>query len=787
MFHNIKIAWRTLRKQKLYAAINIGGLAIGLAVTTLLLMWRQDELSYDAFHPGSENIYEVHSTFESGGSMQFWATTQAAVSPHALRAVPGVMDAVRVSYNQDMSRYQYRDLVFFEKQTGYVDERFFFLFNFPLLKGDRNKPFRDIHSVVVSSSIAKKYFKDEEPVGKVITVDGKHQFTVTGVMEDMPLNSSIRYDMLFPFDRVVKSYTPNSYWKSADNDWGSFYVRTYLKLQPGTNIDSTAARLGRIWVTQSPNEGIQRRGYLLQALADVHFYEVDGREGLIRVIRVFFLIAVVILLIACINYINLSTARASQRAVEVGVRKAVGANRLQLFRQFISESALVFGIAVILAVALLYFLLPFCNDLTGKQMKLSLLDGHILGILGAGILFMLLLAGVYPALLLTSFDPLKALKGKLTAAGRSGYFRKGLVVAQFAISVVLIGSTLVIGLQLRYIHQKPLGFDKDNVFIFPVRNMQEHAIAVKQRLAAIPGVTAVTYGHANLMNINNATSDTDWEGKENGQSLNVNVIGVDADFIPSMKLTLKEGRAFRQGPADSSAYILNEEAVRLTGLKDPVGKKFKLYETEGIVVGVLKDFHSGNMRYKIKPMVMYYQPEGWQLYVKTDGKRTEAVVDSIGKIWNHYNPDYPFEPSFMDMKYSTMYASEARTGKLFLTFAGVAVLLSCLGLFGLATFAISQRTKEIGIRKVLGASVTNVIQLISKDFLKLVLVAIVIATPIAWYAMQQWLGNFAYSIAMPVWAFAAAGAVAVLIALFTVSVQSIKAALVNPVHSLKSE
>ncbi|RPE13818.1 ABC transporter permease [Chitinophaga lutea] len=787
MFHNVKIAWRTLSKQKLYAAINIGGLAIGLAVTTLLLMWRQDELSYDAFHPGKENIYEVHSTFESGGSMVHWINTQAAVAAHSLRSVPGVKEAVRVSYNQDMSRFQYRDRVFFEKQTGYVDERFFSLFNFPLLKGDRNKPFRDNNSVVVSSSIAKKYFEDEEPIGKVITIDGKHQFTVTGVMEDMPLNSSIRYDMLFPFDRVVKSYAPNGYWKTADEDWGNFYVRTYLQLQPETNLDTTAARLGRLWVTQSPNEGIERRGYLLQSLTDVHFYEVNGKEGLIRVIRVFFLIAIVILLIACINYINLSTARASQRAVEVGVRKAIGANRVQLFRQFISESVLVFGIAVVLAVALLYFLLPFCNDLTGKNMTLSLLDGRILGILGFGILFMLLLAGVYPALLLTSFDPLNALKGKITAAGRSGFFRKGLVVTQFVISVVLIGSTLVIGLQLRYIHNKPLGFDKENVFIFPVRNMQEHAAAVKQQLAAIPGVTAVTYGHTNIMNVGSSTSDTDWEGKAPGQSLNVTVIGADADFVPSMKLTIKEGRAFRPGPADSASYVLNEETVRLTGLKDPVGKRFRLYDTEGTVIGVVKDFHSGDMHYKIRPLVMFYKPEGWQLYVKTDGQRTAAVVDSIGKIWSRYNPDYPFEPSFLDMSYSAMYAGEARTGKLFLTFAGVAVFLSCLGLFGLATFSISQRTKEIGIRKVLGASVPNIIQLISKDFLKLVLIAIVIATPIAWYAMQQWLSSFAYSIPVPVWAFAAAGVVAVLIALFTVSFQSIKAALVNPVHSLKSE
>ncbi|WP_343700307.1 ABC transporter permease [Chitinophaga sp.] len=787
MLRNIKIAWRTLRQQKLYAAINIGGLAIGLAVTTLLLMWRQDELSYDTFHPNAENIYEVHSTFESGGAMQFWQTTQAAVAPHARREIPAILHTVRISTNWDFSRYQYGDKVFYEKKTAYADPSLFTIFNFPLLKGDRNRPFTGINSIVISASVAKKYFGNDEPVGKVLTLDKEHQFTVSGVMQDMPENSSIRYDIIFPFDRVVKRYQANAYWKSADDDWGSFYVRTYLQLQPGTNLAATEKQLSQIWVTKSPNEGIERRGYLLQALPDVHFYEADGREGLIKVIRIFFLVAVVILLIACINYVNLSTARASQRAVEIGVRKVVGANRPQLFRQFLSESILVFTIALILALGLVYILLPLYNDLTGKQMTLDLLDGRMLGILGAGMLFMLLLAGIYPALLLTSFSPLKALKGKVSTSGRSGYFRKSLVVVQFMISVVLIGSTLVIGLQLRYIHNKPLGFDKKNVFLFQLRNMREHAAAVKEELKGIPGVTAVTFGTANVISVDNATSDTDWEGKEAGQSLNVNSIGIDADFIPIMKLTLKEGRNFRPGKGDSASYILNETAVKLTGLKNPVGKSFRLYDTKGVIVGVVKDFHSGSMHNKIKPLVMYSWPESRQLYIKTDGVRTADVVDAISRVWARYNPDYPFEPLFLEMGYSKMYAGEARTGKLFISFAGVAVFLSCLGLFGLATFSISQRTKEIGIRKVLGASVTNIVQLISIDFLKLVLIAILIATPVAWYAMSQWLDNFAYSIPLPVWAFAAAGLLAILIAVFTVSFQSIKAALVNPVRSLKTE
>ena len=787
MFRSIRIAWRALKQQKLYAVINIGGLAIGLAVATLLLMWRQEELSYDGFHPGKEHIYEVHSTFESGGSMQYWGTTQSAVAAHALRSVPGVLNAVRVANSFDFSRFAYGDKVFYEKKMAYADSSMFSVFNFPLLKGDKKRPFNDNNSIVISASIAKKYFGNEDPVGKAITVDKENQFVVSGVMADIPENSSIRYDIFFPFDRLVKGYGNNRYWASRDNDWGNFNVRTYLQLRPDMDIKATEAKLGKLWEVNSPNENTPHRGYLLMALKDVHLYDVNGSEGLIKVIRIFFLVAIVILLIACINYVNLSTARASYRAVEIGVRKIVGANRMQLFRQFMSESLLVFFIAAVLAIGLIYLALPIYNNILGKSMHLNLLEGRILGILGFGALLMLLAAGLYPALFLTSFSPLKSLKGKGAISNGSGYFRKGLVIAQFAISVVLIGSTLVIGLQLRYINTRELGFNKENVFVFPVRSMQDHGESVKEEIKQIPGVTAVTFGNSKVIRLDNATSDTDWDGKQENDNLNVNTLAVDADFIPSMKLQMKEGRAFRYGKADSAAYILNEEAIRLTGLKDPVGKPFKLYERPGIIIGVVKDFQSGSMHSKIKPLVMFYRPANWQLYVKTDGRNTAAVMDKIKTIWARYNPDYPFEPEFLDTGYARMYESETRTGKLFIAFAGVAIFLSCLGLFGLATFAISQRTKEIGIRKVLGASVSNIIRLISKDFLKLVLIAILLATPIAWFAMQNWLNDYAYRIVMPAWVFAAAGGIAILIAICTVSLQSVRAALINPVRSLKSE
>ncbi|MGN6509068.1 MAG: ABC transporter permease [Chitinophaga sp.] len=781
MFRNIKVAFRTLFAQKLYAFIVIAGLAIGLAISTLLLSWVQDERSYDAFHSKGEDIYRVNSHFMSGAKLQNWETTQPAVGPHAKSSVPGVTDMVRVAQAWDVSKFESGGKTFYETKVAYVDPSFFTMFDFPVLKGTA---FPNSNSLVLTRSAAKRYFGKEDPLGKVITVDKDHQFTVSGIIADMPRNSSIRFDILFPMKLRADNYR-SGYWKSMDDDWGNFYAYTYLLMQPNVDIKKTDRLLGGEWVKGSPNEPTQNRGYDLQPLRDVHLYKITGEEGLMKVVRIFFIVAIVILLIAGINYVNLATARAHQRAVEISVRKLIGANRWQLFRQFMTESSIIFVLAVIFSILLMWLLLPFYNGLTGKTTGFGEVSGQILLTLLISSVIMLLLSAVYPALHLMRFDPMRSLKGKTAMSG--GAFRKTLVVVQFFISIVLVGCTLVIGMQLKYINSKPLGFNRDNVLMFSARNMQQHVEAVKDRLGKVPGVKAVFFGNANLSFINNSTSDTDWDGREPGTSLNIKHIAVDAEFMRAMDMQMKEGRMFRPGKADSASYILNEEAIKMTGIKDPVGKRFKLLDVDGTIIGVVKNFHTGSMHDKIPPVIMRYSTSTWKMYVKTTGENTPAIVAAIEKIWKEYNPEYRFDHEFMEDTFMKLYDQEVRTGKLFTWFAGVAIFLSCLGLFGLATFTIHQRTKEIGIRKVLGASVAGIVQLITKDFLKLVFIAILLATPLSWYATDQWLQGYEYRAVIPFWVFAAAGAMAVMVAIFTIGLQSVKAALANPVRTLKTE
>ncbi|MBO9152685.1 ABC transporter permease [Chitinophaga sp. GCM10012297] len=785
MLRNIKVAFRTLFSQKLYAFIIIVGLGIGLAISTLLLSWVQDERSFDSFHAKAKDIYRVNSHFLSGAKIQNWSSSQAAVAPHAKDAVPGVIDAVRVSAIWgDMKKFEANGNTFYEKEetAAYVDPSFFTMFDFPIRKGS---VFPDVNSVVLTESYAGKYFGKEDPLGKVITVDNKKQYTVCGTIADMPRTSTIQYSMLFPIKSLNGMYSGKGDWKSMDADWGSFYVVTYLQLKPGTDTAKTNKLLSEQWIKGSTKETIPHRGYTVQPLPDTHLYEISGEEGLMKVVRIFFIVAIVILLIAGINYVNLATARAHQRAVEISVRKLIGANRWQLFHQFMTESAVVFVLAAILSVIVMWILLPFYNDLTEKTTGFAEISGQILLTLAISSVIMLLMAAVYPALRLMRFNPIQSLKGRTAMSG--GMFRKMLVVTQFFISIVLIGCTIAIGMQLKYINNKPLGFNRDNVILFEARNMYDHIEAAKDRLGDIPGVKAVFSGNADLATLNNGTSDTDWDGREENMSLNIKFMSVDADFMPAMQMEMKEGRMFRPGKADSASYILNEAAIRVIGMKDPIGKRFKLKNTDGIIVGVVKDFHISSMHNKIPPVVLTYRPRGWMVNVRTSGENTPATLAAIEKIWKEYNPEYRFEHTFMQDSFTKIYSEETRTGKLFTWFAGVAVFLSCLGLFGLATFTIHQRTKEIGIRKVLGASVTGIVQLITKDFVKLVIIAILLATPLSWYATEQWLQGYEYRTIIPFWVFLLAGGVAVLVAVFTIGTQSVKAALMNPVRTLKTE
>ena len=780
-----KTAGRSLLNNKFYTAINIAGLTTGLTVGMLILLWVQNEMSYDRFHHDAKNIYRVLSNMGSGSSRQVWANSHAPMAVFAKKEIPEIKNAVRIRSNTDFSVFKYKDRQFTEGKKSYIDPSFFNVFDFKLLKGDRRNPFAGDNSVILTSSSALRYFGNEDPIGKVLIADGKEEFMVTGVLEDFPENSSIQYNMLFPMAFYANTLAGKS-GKTIEEDWGNFNYSTYLQLNPGTSTKIVEDKLAVMLSNNYKDIGI-KDPYGLQSLEDIHLYNTDRSEGLMQIVRIFLIVAILILVIACINYINLSTARSILRAKEVSVRKMIGAAKSQLFTQFFIETAMVFFFSTIAAVLLTYMVMPLYNDIAGRNMHFSLSDRHVWAVVGITLFSTLAVSSIYPAWILSSLKPLQALKGKLSAGIAAASFRKVLVTSQFVFSVVLITGTLIIDRQLNYIHKKELGYNKEHVFTFGMRDMLSHASSVKTELSLIQGVRGVTTASDQLINLGTTTGKTDWDGKEPDQRFFIYPLTIDRDFISVFKLKVVQGSAFTGIASDSSHFILNETAIREAGINDPIGKRFKLGDINGTIIGVVKDFHFESLKQKIEPAVFMYQPENYEMFVKTNGKDASTVIAAVEKLWKQYNGGIPFEYNFLDDTYDSLYKSEQRTGLLFKLFSLVAILISCLGLFGLTTYTAQIKTKEIGVRKVLGASVTSVVQLLAKDFMRLVVFAVLIATPIAWYGINSWLQGYAYRIEPEWWMFASAGLLAVIIALFTVSFQSIKAALMNPVKSLRSE
>jgi len=784
-----KTAWRGLLKSRGYSVINIGGLAIALGIGILLLWWVKDELSFDRFHAQSDHIYRINGGMGSGETQQYSFNIVAPAGPNAKRQIPGVKEAVRVVRDDDASPFKVADKTLVQERIAYVDPAFFTLLNFDWVTGSRQRPFRDLQSVVLTESTARNYFGNADPMGKMLySVPRKQTYVVSGVIRDFPDNSTLKYNMLFPLEILSRAYQANDYWKTMETDWGNWLAQTFVLVDPAADVNKIASQLSDIHHANSKYDHVTE--YRLQALHDIHLHNPDGSPSGLQEVRMMGIVALILLAIGCINYVNLATARATQRAKEVSVRKVVGAGRQHLIGQFLAESALIFVVALVLALLLIKGLESTYQQLTGKTQPFSLANPQVWLVLIGALVFTLVVAGIYPALVLSSFEPLKVLRGRLATGGKGVSFRQALVIIQFAFSTALIVGTIIIGNQLRFIRNRNLGYDRENVFAFWMpQEMAKHYEAVKAELMSEPGVVGVTAAGGNLINIGSSTGDTDWEGKEPGRMFIIRPMGVEKDFVQSFKLKLAAGESFTGAKADSTHVILNETAVKSTGIKNPIGKRFKLWQTNATIIGVVKDFHFASMREKVEPAIFYYQPvqSFGRLYVKTTGQDAPRATAAAARVWKRYSPEYPFDYQFLDEQYNEMYKSEQRTGQLFNFFAGVAILVSCLGLFGLATFTAQQRTKEIGIRKVLGASVPGLVALLSADFLRLVLIGILVASPIAWWIMNQWLADFAYKINIQWWVFVLAGVLAVAIALLTVSFQSVRAALMNPVKSLRSE
>lgn len=783
----IKTAWRFLIKSRFYSLINIGGLSVGLAVGILILLWVNDEMSFDKFHQQSANIYKLENMAGTGSSRQIWTSTCAPIGMMVKKEIPGVKDVTRMCYNGYWSQFTYGDKIFVSDEGRFTDPALFSMFDFKLVQGDATNPFPGNNSVVLTERTAKKYFGEKPALGQVITTEDKTNLTVTGIIKDIPENSTIKGDMFFPMSLLAeKMYANNTEGRNIDNDFNQFNYDTYLLLDKGVATEAFTTTTRNIHLRNKADD--VDVAYMLMPVSKMHLYQSDGSDKGMSTVRMFIIIALVILAIACINYVNLSTARSMLRAKEVSLRKIVGAGRSQLFMQFIVETALIFVFASIVAVGLVYLLMPAFNQLSGKQLVVNFADMQIWKIVLLTIAGTLAISSIYPALLLSSFEPLKALKGKISARISDALFRKILVVTQFSFSIILIAGTIVISNQLTYIRSKKLGYNKEHVFTLPMREMRSHFDAVKADLMKQPGVVDVTWSNSNITDITQQTGNNWWNGKEEGETMMLSPMAIDKDFIPFFKMELQAGKNFTGSSADSMHFILNETAVAAARIKDPIGKKFKLWKTEGIIIGVVKDFHFSSMREKIKPSIFYYNPGTWgQLYVKTTGDGAAKAIAAAGKKWDQYNAGFPYTYSFLDDTFNNLYKTEQRTGTLFNIFSAIAIFISCLGLLGLAAYTAQIRTREIGVRKVLGASVSSIIGLLAKDFIRLVLIAMVIALPVAWFVMNKWLQDFAYKMNIGWTVFAIAGGIAIGIAILTISFQSIRAAIANPIKSLRTE
>ncbi|MEO6722239.1 MAG: ABC transporter permease [Ferruginibacter sp.] len=801
-----KIAWRNLSNKKGFSAINIFGLAIGIATCLIIMLFVQNELSFDKFNKKADRIVRVFFR----GTVQGGKMNESTVMPPTAQTLkadyPEVQEATRIR-DYGRPRLMYGEKSFKENNLAFVDSNFFEIFTLPLLQGNSKTVLDQPNTVVITRAVAKKYFGSENPIGKVINFrDGKSTpLKVTGLIDEVPVNSHFHFDLF-----ASMSTFPGS----RSTSWMESEFYTYLVLQPGYDYKKLEAKLPQVvekymgpQILQAMgmsfaqfNEKGNNIGLFLQPLTDIHLrsdfaYDLSP-SGDIRYVYIFSAIAIFMLLIACINFMNLSTASASKRAREVGIRKVLGSLKGELVRQFLVESVLLSGIALLLAIGFVYMALPAFNNLAGKNLSLNFTDNPWL--IPSLLLFGLMvgvLAGSYPAFFLSSFKPVAVLKGKFTSGKKSISLRSGLVVFQFFISITLIVSTAVVYKQLSYIQHKKLGFNKEQVLVLPETwQLGNNNEVFRQQLLQNPAVVSVSV--SGYLPAGPSWNNNFFVYPEDNSTKLIKTLRYDVDYsyIPTLGIEMKSGRNFSKDFAtDSSGVIMNEAATKVFGWEtDAVGHTISNTNNEGQkktyrVIGVVKDFHFKSLHEKISPMVMVMGDNSGTIIAKIKTKDIAGLLSGIKTQWNKYTTDEPFSYSFLDERFNTTYQSEQKIGQILGVFAALTIFVACLGLFGLATFTAEQRTKEIGIRKVLGASVSGVVALLSKDFLKLVGLAFIIASPIAWYVMDKWLQDFAYRINITAWIFVVTALIAVAITIGTVSFQAIKAALTNPVKSLRTE
>jgi len=787
----LKIAVRNLWKHKVFSFINIMGLTVAMTACFLIFLYVSFELSYDSQHTKANRIYRLVTDIKTPTETLNWNSTSWPFAPNLKSEFPEIELFVRTYGTSMLVR---NGNVKFKENALLADSSLFNVFDFKLIKGNVQTALKNQFSIVFSETAAKKYFGNADPIGRTLLLTDKSRIaTVTGIMKDIPGNSQIRADMLLSMTTLTQNIDPK-----IDEQCDNFGVTTFLLLKSGTDPKALEAKLPA-FIEKYYGKNLKRAQshftFFLEPLRGVYLYSTrDGsKNGNIYNVYVFSVIAIFILLIACANFINLTTARSTDRAKEVGIRKVAGAAKKQLAGQFIGESVTVCLIAFLITVVLSILLLPLFNELSGKSISQGIFANlHHLLILFFSAIGIGLMAGIYPALVLSSFKPVAVLKGRFVKSNRGIILRKGLVIAQFTISITLIIGTIVVYNQMNYMRNDDLGFNKDQTMIIPTEG-DPAKLAFKKAIADLPAVTSTTMS-SSVPGEGNSVAYSEVENNKGAlQIANLDLYYIDYDYIKQFNIKILAGRAFSRdfGTDTTQAIILNETAVKMFGYNSPqaaIGKRFKQWGQEGKIIGVVKDFHFRSLQETIKPLTMRINfKESNLISVKLEAGNLPATIASIERNWKTLMPNKPFSYSFLDESFDRQYRAEEKFGKLFLNFAILAIFISCLGLLGLASYSTIQRTKEIGIRKVLGADISSIVIMISKEFLILVLIAVAISFPIAWLVMSQWLEDFAYRITISWWILGGAGCIALSIALLTIGFQTIKVAMASPVKSLRTE
>jgi predicted permease len=781
----IKIAWRNLWNNKAFGIINIAGLTIGLTCCMFILLWVANEWNFNRSHQKLENIYQVYEHQYYSHDEILTVTATPGPLADALKAeTPGILKAGHLSWlNEKLFSVGEKNLKF---EGQYANNDVFSIFSFPFIEGDPATALKRPNDIVLTEKVARSLFGDAKAVGRIIRLDGKEDYMVCGVIKDLPANSSFTFAWLLPFERVVEE---NQWLKN----WDSNAPRTYVLLDPKADFRQVNARAKGVI---QRNLKDSKTEVFLYPFSDIYlkgqFDKGKLAGGRIEYVRLFIIVAIFVLLIACINFMNLSTARAIQRSKEVGVRKSIGAGRPALISQFLGESFALVFIASALSVLLVWILMPSFEKMVNVTLSVKVFTWYnVLGLFFLA-LFTGFIAGSYPAFYLSSLDPVATLKGGMLRLRASAiWLRKGLVVFQFAISTILIVAAFLIYQQIRFIKNRNLGLNKDQVvYITNEGNVMKNENAFMNALKGMPGIVASSTSDQLPIRIGSNFQGVSWPGKGADESVLIDYLWVGYDFAKTMQLEMVEGRTFSsEFPTDQQGLVINETAAKLMKLKPPyVGQLLTVDDQKQPVIGVVKDFSSSHLSKKIAPTLIRYASGTNRFFlVRIQPDKTEAALASLGSVYKKFNPEYPFSVKYMDESFAKMYTSEQVIGRLSASFTVLAIFVACLGLFGLATFTAQQRTKEIGIRKVLGATIGQILVLLSKEFLRLVLIAVAIAMPLAAYFMHGWLDKFAYHVEISWWVFAATALLALVLAMLTVSYQSVKTARMNPVKSLRTE